>query len=308
MRRISNDKRAAGGMMMRYVALAALAVLFVTATAGADIYEDLVTRGVTLGSGQVVRLPKPIMADGLSAKDQTAVLSKAADKYPLDRFLKNVVVSPYVLDVNAVGDAGGEHRGQQIDFYFVAYGTLDAVTDSDLLTGIAGESEGAGPDSPPANARALTDDELKSRGLPPSGASATDPTYLMIDVPILERVRLGGIAQGVQYKTDAAVLGALKLDESFGKDPKFPNSWRQISRDKLGKSMLGPHTPYSGMGGYMKVTKLIEPAGAVFIECHLVFDEPHSWFDGKNLLRSKLPLIVQDSVRKFRRKLGAASQ
>jgi len=307
MRRILNDKRAAGRTMLQQTTLGALAILFAATTARADIFDDLVTRGVTLGSGQVVRLPKPTMADGLTAKEQTAVLTKAADKYPLDRFLKNVVVSPYVLDVNAVGDAGGEHRGQQIDFYFVAYGTLDAVTDSDLLTDIAGESEGTGPDAPPANARALTDDELKARGLPLSGASTTDPTYMMIDVPILERVRLGGIAQGVQYKSDAAVLGAMKLDEAFSKDPKFPNSWKPIGRDKLGKSTLGAPAPYSGMGGYMKVTKLIEPAGAVFIECHLVFDEPHAWFNGANLLRSKLPLIVQDSVRKFRRKLGAAS-
>ncbi|HEY2841745.1 MAG TPA: hypothetical protein VGJ26_21475 [Pirellulales bacterium] len=293
---------------MSTVPFAVWFLLMMTARGRADIYEDLITRGVPLGGGQVVRLPKPLMADGLTAKEQQAVLAKAADKYPLDRFVRNSVVSPYVLDVNAVGDAGGGRRGQQIDFHFVAYGTLDAVTDSELLTSLAGESEGAGPDAPPPSARTLTDEELKARGLPPNGASQTDPNYIAIDVPILERVRLYGIAQGYQKKTDASVLGSIRLDEHFAKDPKYPNSWRPMRRDALGKNTLGQPTPYSGLGGYMKVTKLIEPAGAVFIECHLVFDEPQGWFDGKNLLRSKLPLIVQDSVRKFRRKLGAASQ
>lgn len=308
MRRILIQQRGAIATGIHCVAFAVVSVLSTVATAQAGIYEDLITQGVTLGSGQVVRLPKPTMPDGLSAKEQKAIVAKVADKYSLDQFMKNVAVAPYVLDVNATGEGGGEHRGQQIDFYFVAYGTLDAVTDSDLLTGLAGESEGTGPDAPPPSARALTDDELKARGLPPASASASDPTYLMIDVPILERVRLGGVGQGVQYKTGAAVLGAMKLDEGFAKDPKFPNAWRPILRDKLGKRTLGSSTPYSGLGGYMKVTKLAEPAGAVFIECHMVFDEPRGWFNGANLLRSKLPLIVQDTVRKFRRKLGAASQ
>ena len=41
------------------------------------------------------------------------------------------------------------------------------------------------------------------------------------------------------------------------------------------------------------------------VECHIVFAEPEAWFGGKNLLRSKLPLAVQDEdVRSSRRKLA----
>ena len=46
----------------------------------------------------------------------------------------------------------------------------------------------------------------------------------------------------------------------------------------------------------------------MFIECHMIFDEPRGWFGGANLLRSKLPLAVQEEVRNFRRRLSAASQ
>jgi hypothetical protein len=35
----------------------------------------------------------------------------------------------------------------------------------------------------------------------------------------------------------------------------------------------------------------------------VAFDEPTGWFNGANLLRSKLSVLVQDSVRKFRREI-----
>jgi hypothetical protein len=42
----------------------------------------------------------------------------------------------------------------------------------------------------------------------------------------------------------------------------------------------------------------------VFVEYHLVFDELPEWFNGANLLRSKLPIVCQDGVRKFRRRVS----
>ena len=42
----------------------------------------------------------------------------------------------------------------------------------------------------------------------------------------------------------------------------------------------------------------------MFIEYHVAFIEPEGWFHGTNLLRSKLPIVAQEMVRKFRRNLG----
>jgi hypothetical protein len=36
----------------------------------------------------------------------------------------------------------------------------------------------------------------------------------------------------------------------------------------------------------------------------VTFIEPREWFHGTNLLRSKLPIVAQDIVRKFRRNLA----
>jgi hypothetical protein len=54
----------------------------------------------------------------------------------------------------------------------------------------------------------------------------------------------------------------------------------------------------------VKITRLAEPAGSLFVEYHVAFAEPQGWFQGANLLRSKLPIAAQDSVRKFRRTLA----
>jgi hypothetical protein len=54
----------------------------------------------------------------------------------------------------------------------------------------------------------------------------------------------------------------------------------------------------------VKATRLAAPAGALFVEYHVVFLEPQGWFRGTNLLRSKLPIVAQDLVRKFRRRMN----
>ena len=57
------------------------------------------------------------------------------------------------------------------------------------------------------------------------------------------------------------------------------------------------------MGIYAKITRLHAPEGALLIEWHLVYSEPQGWFDGTNLLGSKMPAIVQSRVRATRREL-----
>ena len=52
---------------------------------------------------------------------------------------------------------------------------------------------------------------------------------------------------------------------------------------------------------------LAEPKGALFVEGHVVFAEPVKWFDGANLLRSKLPPVIQGQVRSFRRELAKSN-
>src|SRR5581483_2351319 len=106
---------------------------------------------------------------------------------------------------------------------------------------------------------------------------------------LLKRVQLSGVMHRVSTTTPSSGVICTLLDNRFAEDKTYPNRWRSISRAPGGEMKLGPFHPYSGMGGYTKVTKLSEPASALFVEFHATISEPYGWFDGANLLGSKLP-------------------
>jgi len=66
---------------------------------------------------------------------------------------------------------------------------------------------------------------------------------------------------------------------------------------------MGDTEKYAGLGGYIKITKLIGPVERVFVEYHLVFDEPYAWFKGGPNLVAHLDDVYPKDVRKFRRDL-----
>ena len=70
--------------------------------------------------------------------------------------------------------------------------------------------------------------------------------------------------------------------------------------------MLGPPQPYSGAAFYAKVTRLIKPENAIFVEFHQVFYEPRAWFgEDDNLMPSELRKIIPFEVKQFRSKLAS---
>jgi len=121
---------------------------------------------------------------------------------------------------------------------------------------------------------------------------------------LFDRVSVSGTMHAMLTRSSDSVVLAAISDPRFAMDAKFPNTLRPIRRDESGQISTGSAQPYSGAAWYCKATRLAKPAGAVLIEYHLVFDEPMAWFNGANLLRSKLPLLVQDGVRKFRRRFA----
>lgn len=272
-----------------------------------SVYEKLTQNGVPLHSGEVIRLPPPVMPNGLNAEQQTEILKKVAGKFPFDRFVRDSAVAPFVLEINSVENDKQQRGGQRLDFYFVAYASREVLFEEGLFTDLVGVQEGKSAASKILTTHTLTAEELQARKLPASGSAENSESLVAVDAPILERVQLQGVGIGVKQKSADSLLGAWMLDDRFVDDAQYPNRWRPILRDQAGRETLGNPTPYSGLGGYIKITWLHEPQGAVLVECHAAFDEPHGWFEGKNLLRSKLPLVVQDNVRDFRRKLAKRS-
>jgi hypothetical protein len=266
------------------------------------VLEQLMAEGVKIGPDVTLRLPAPTMPDGLNAAAQHAALASVADvDRPVEALLRKSVLSPFVLrtEREAVATAG-----RHVDLWFVAYGDLDRITSEEFLKSrMKLVDKPRGEDDLPHRAALLSHEQLLQRGLHASTSPRLAEAYAHATFPLFDRVLLAVTSHVMQTRNDESALVASVLDPRLEHDREFPIFWQKLERDASGKLVPGEKHPYRGVGSYAKITKLLDPTGALFVECHVVFDEPHGWFDGVNLLRSKLPLLVQENVRKFRQEI-----
>ncbi|HEX5446247.1 MAG TPA: hypothetical protein VFW87_20640 [Pirellulales bacterium] len=272
------------------------------------LQRELVEHGIEMaGAKQAVRLPAPSLPDGLDAKEQKQIIERlVSKKYTYDQFVRKSPVAPFLLEMNtqqempgkAARDAG---RVQRVDLWFVAYGEMQTVNDRQLLSQLAG-----GNRSSQTRFEPLSDDALRKRDRSARDEEGYKENYTRIELPVLDKVQVSGIVHAATTQSRRSAVAAVLLDPTLTDDAEYPARWQSLGRGESGEPKLGEPQAYTGLAAYCRVCELQEPAGALWIECHLVFDEPHDWFNGANLLRSKLPLVVQDSVRSFRRKLVGA--
>jgi hypothetical protein len=286
----------AGGVLI------VLAVSLRPCVAANKIYEALVEHGVTLSPQETISLPKPILADGLdAAQQQHAIEGVLAGRYDWESFTRKAVVSPFLLKISDEGRDAGK-IGRRVDLYFVAYGSLNKLgNDTFLQDHLNLTASDQGSENP--HVKVLTDDELSSRGLP-TGQTIDNQRWVFVESTLLGKVLINLTTQNAITTTNDSVLVASIADRRFEKDAEHPNSWRSITIDDAGHREIGAPAPYSGLGSYVKATQLAQPVGAIFLEYHVLFAEPQGWFHGANLLQSKLPIVSQDMVRRFRRSMA----
>jgi hypothetical protein len=267
------------------------------------IYDALVGPGVKVSPQITLQLPKPALEDGLAPGQQRQVIeSLLAGKYDWDAFTRKSIVSPFLLKISE-GAAESGPIERKVDLYFVAYGSLDSLKGEDYLNkqlNLAGTNDQA---DEAHRAKTLSGDELRKRNIG-AGTNPSDPRWVAVMSTLLGKVRISLTTQNIKTEGKDSILLASVADPRFERDPEYPNSWRSLTVDDSGQRQVGPAEPYVGLGSYVKGTRLAEPTGAIFIEYHVAFVEPQGWFHGTNLLRSKLPIVAQDMVRKFRRNLG----
>jgi hypothetical protein len=265
------------------------------------LYRDLLERGVAVGPGLRAKLPPPTVPDGLDAAGQRAAIQNLiGTDYSYDEFTRRSVVAPHLLRLRDVKPSDPKAPARGVDVWFVAYGDFKLTEDDKFLDRLlqAGRDGGEG--------RSLTAADLAKRKIvPPPGADKRQD-FGHVEFDFLDRVRIRATGRAVWSRTPESVLAAVELDPRFVGDPEFPNEWRPLTKES-GEVKAGPPSPYSEAALYVKLTKLAEPADAIFIEQHIVFAEPFGWFDGENLLRSKLPHVVQNNVRTARREWVKAS-
>ena len=286
---------------MRHILLLSAALGFGDAPVENPLAKELVQKGLVLPQGPV-QLPAPVMPDGLPAAEQTAIIKKLYPNFQL--FIRNKDVSPHKLTITPIEGANKERIGQKVDLYFVAYGKLDSAVSNDVMEQLLGNPKnniGKG------DASFLSEDQLKKRNITLTKSKGLDERYTLLNFELLDKVQLSGIGRAFKTSGPTAIVSAMQLDPRFAKDADFPNQWRPVDL-KNGKKVIVAAKPYEGFGGYVRMTELKQPAGALFVEFHLVLNEPKEWFDGRNLIKAKLPLAIKTRVESFRRQLSKASK
>ena len=278
----------------------------VTLVAGARgqvnvLYDALTTEGIKLSDGTVIKLPESSLSDD-DCCNVREVLEEVAERVPYEAFIRDSRTARFRVRVKSIKDASGTRTGQTVDVWFIAYGTLKAVEDSGLLEELVKLHQDTVESDEDPN-RPLTNEELTVRGIPAAADGQLVERFGYFSGTLIDKVRLSGVTHSILTRGKKSTLSAMVLDERFAGDPDFPNQWRSLKRNEAGEIVIGTPQPYSGLGGYAKATELETPQGALLVEIHVAFDEPHGWFNGPNLLGSKLPLVIQTDVRAFRKKL-----
>jgi len=272
------------------------------------LFSELVEKGVPIGEKLAVKLPAPTMSDGLSAAEQKRVIEQLiAGDYSYSEFTRRSVVAPQLLYLKSdlvPSDKAAPSRG--LDVYFLVYGDFGATSNQTFLNRLLAISrdsnaESAEPGGTEAGSTTLSPEQLAKRNIMVEASDSGRAERIgHTRFDILDRVRLSVTGRVSWSQTAESVLAAVVVDRRFHGDSEFPNVWQSLKKtgDRV---VIGEPQAYPGAGLYLKLTRLAEPAGAIFVEEHVVFTEPVGWFDGVNLLRSKLPPVVQASVRSIRR-------
>jgi hypothetical protein len=311
------------------VALSLLAFL-AAAPAGKEsavenpVFTQLLAEGVKMSDDKSYKLRPPIMPDELDAAGQLAAVAKLSDaRNSVKDILRNDYFAPVVTKVrNAKPQRGEEPAIRTIDVWFVAHGDWGTLVSKDFLESTTAAENGKS--RVVLKSGGLTEKEMRKRNLTAAtvpekgtvpfsltrklGQSPSEQRFLYTTFWLFERVQVSATRFSMLTRGKNSVLAAGKIDPRFDKDSDYPNEWRPLVRDVQANVKPGRAHPFTHAGGYAKITRLKDTADAVFIEFHLIYEEPYGWFDGASLVRQKIPVMVQEKVRTFRRKLAMTTE
>lgn len=282
----------------------------------ASLFSELTQRGLAFSDEQRVRLSPPTLGPDMSASERTEVLHKLAGRLGWERFSRDAVTAPVVVDIDTIDGPAGERLGLRVHNAFIAYTTLETLGDRELMEEIFGAAPVNQAPAPEKSNAAATSDvgrvvmqeisqaDLERLGLSEQAHSAASFAY--IELPLLNKVLLRGVIRIEKRQREGALEFAWRFDPSFNSVEKYASRWTRLERDAVGKLIEGASLPYSGCGGWMGVYQIDVASKQLLVESQMLLREPTEWFAGSNFLRSKLPLTLQENARSFRRKIAAA--
>ena len=271
------------------------------------VYRELIEKGIAMSDGSVVKLQPPILADGLDAAAQHAAIAEATGaRASVEELVGKSYYAPVIIKVRTARRSDDEDPAKRmIDVWFVVRGKWDTLTSEDFLESVLAD-KGNAKSRVVSKSGILTEQEMAARKLTATVEDDRQERFVYATFSLFERVEVSATRFSVLTRGEGSILTAGKLDDRFVDDPDYPNQWRPLVRDEQAEIKAGPAHPFAGAGGYAKITRLAEPTDAALVECHLIYEEPYGWFEGANLVKQKVPAMVQQKVRTFRRKLALA--
>lgn len=261
---------------------------------------DLATDGVEVAANTVAPLPAAVVRlDAPQERSDLAALAATAD---WERFAADSINAPVMVTIEAF-PATGTRLAHRVRAAFTLHAPLERLEADELLRrSLGAEADAGGKD---AGVRLLTAEELAAAGIPPDPGGRE--RLVAVDLSLLNRVRIRGVVRTVATDHPDGVEVAWRFDERLRDDPRWRPTWTRTEQNDLGERIEGEPQPYGGCGGIVAVRRL-GPAGdhdLLVVESRLVLAEPVAWFQGANLVRSKIPLTTQEGVRSLRRRLQA---
>ena len=305
---------------MKMIASMSFCVIMAAGAAGDDaaplrenpIFTELTQEGLKMPDGTVVKLPPPILADGLDAAAQQEAIMKFVPKdCTFDDFVTDDKYAPFGLTIPPIKGKPG-YVLRVINAGFVARGKWDVLVSKKFTDGLmtkkGGKANAKGGAGMLRKSGFLTKEEAAERGLKIVSDKDGGDGWFYTTFALLDRVQVSATRCALLTKTADGIILAGRIDAKFDNDAEYPNVWQAVTKDALGNPVLGQKNPYSGSGFYLKATRLKAPKDAIYFEFHSAYNEPQGWFDGGTDLKRKLPSIVKFQIEEFRGKFGRASQ
>ncbi|MCA9180196.1 MAG: hypothetical protein KDA51_02055 [Planctomycetales bacterium] len=279
-----------------------------------DLFSELTQRGLEFTDQQRVTISPATLRPGMTDSERTEALAKLIGKQKWDRFARDSVRAPVVVDIDTIDDPSGERLGMRVHSAFVVYTTLEMLRDRDLMEETFGPAPIDSTRRDTESDRALENDEVRvvMRELPTVELARLgftrqvqgDASFAYVELPLLNKVLVRGVIRIEKREREGAVELAWRLDPSFNSDEELASRWTRLERDAVGKLVEGDSFPYTGCGGWMGVYEINPEKKQLLVESQLLLREPKDWFAGSNFLRSKLPPALQENAQTFRRKLA----
>lgn len=149
--------------------------------------------------------------------------------------------------------------------------------------------------------RRLSHDELKQRGITNGDPNLEWYSHLTGD--LLDRIHVEATDHVRGTKAAGSWVFASRTDPRFDDDEQYPNRWTALGREEQAKGKAATRR-FAGGASTTRISSLVSTPGALLVEAHFAFAEPHDWFGGAPILRSKISLVAQDQIRRLRRELA----